>query len=376
MTNTFYLNSLELSPINGIYITNTVSFDPSSTFETESFWHGTTVNVTDIQPKTAKVVLKGYCSTELALQSLAYYHITNYNWNEDSENVYLIKDLSRRWKVRSLELSYEHSYPSMPYPFNITIILSEVGAEGYVQSSKEGSSNSSPVSITSILNLGDQINLYESLKIIGSYYDGSNLVSPVIEQDTVGYNIVISDVLLDSAEFEFYNNYTAKHTYIDVFVDSNKFTYNSNSSVNVTFSTNHLSVAANGSLVYRFQLGHPLLEDPVLTMTISSLVGSPKLEVSTDNVNWWECEKSLVAGSLIEYNLTKISGSNDFYFRVTTDSSSSLNIYYMKLVSWHNYSGQRPIPYLRANSVEEKLNLTFSAGAIAYDVRYRDKWSV
>jgi len=375
-TNTFYLNSLELSPACGIYITDAVPFDPSSSFETMSFWHGTTVKITDIQPKSTKVTFKGHCSTEEALRSLAKYNVTNYNWNDDSEDIYLIKDLSRRWKVCSLEFSYNHDYPGMPFPFVMTLILSEIGSEGYVQTSKTGSSASSPISVTSILNTGDQITLYDSIKITGGYSGGSNLISPNVEQYTVGYFIDVADVLLDGAEYEFYNDYTAKHTYIDSFIDSDKFTRNVDSSTNVTFSTNHLVIASSGSLVCKFQLKHPLLEDPVLTMTITSLVGSPKLEVSSDNVNWWECEKSLVAGSLVGYNLTKMSGNGSFYFRITTNSSSSLNIYYMKLVSWHNYSGQRSIPYLRANSTEERLDLTFSAGTLTYDIKYRDKWSV
>jgi hypothetical protein len=375
MTNTFYLNSLELSPSYDIFITDPVPFDPSSSFETQSVWHGTRVNITDIQPKSTKVVFKGHCTTEAALRSIAKYSITNYNWNDDTENVYLIKDLSRRWKVYALDLNYEHSHPGMPFPFTMTLTLSEIGSEGYVQTSKTGSSASSPISVTSIDNAGDQITLYDSIKVTGSYSSGSNLISPKVEQYTIGYFFDIADVLLDTSYFEFYNDYTAKHTYIDAFANTNGFTRNKFSSTNVTFSTNHLVVAGSGSLKYKFQLTHPLLVDPVLTLTTSSVVGSPVLEVSSDGTNWWECEKSLVAGSLIDYNLTKMAGYSNFFFRITTNSSSSLNIYYMKLVSWHNYSGQKPIPYLRTASTAERLDFTFSAGTLTYDVKYRDKWS-
>lgn len=374
-TNTFYLGTLELSPTYGIYVTDAVTLDPSSDVDSNSFWHGTRVVVTDIQPKITKMTLRGHCSTDAALRSLARYHITNYNWNNDPDDVYLVKDLSRQWKVRALEFHYDHDHPGMPYPFTMTLTLSELGSEGYVLTSKTGSSASSPISVTSIVNAGDQDALYSSVKIIGTYSSGANLTVPKVTHYSVGYYFDVADVLLDTAYFEFFDDYTAKHTYIDSFNTTDGFTRNKNSSTNVTFSTDHLVIAASGTLQYRLSLIHPLLQDPVLTLSISSLVGSPKLEVSSDGAVWWECEKALVSGSLVNYNLTKLAGSSDFYFRITTAAGESLNVSYMKLISWHNYSGQRPIPYLRADSVSERLDLSFSAGTLGYDVRYRDKWS-
>jgi hypothetical protein len=380
VTNDFCINShdngisLELSPLSGIFITDAVPFDPSSSFETQSAWHGTRVSITDIQPKSTKVVLKGFATTESALRTIAKYHITNYNWNSDPDKLYLVVDLTKRWKIYALDFNYTHDRPGMPFPFTITLTLSEIGAEGYVLTSKTGSSSSSPIAVTSIVNAGDQITLFDSIKITGTYSGASNLISPIITQESLGYFIGVADVLLDSAYFEFYNNYTARHTYIDAFFDTNKFSRNKNASTNVTFSTDHLIVAASGVLQYKFQLTHPLLQDPVLTLTINTVIGSPVLEVSPNGSNWWECEKSLTAGNLIDYNLTKLAGYSDFYFRITTNTSASLNLSYMKLVSWHNYSGQKPIPCLRAGETEQ-LNISFSAGTLDYEVNYRDKWS-
>lgn len=374
-TNVFYLNSLSLTPDNGIYITEAVPVDPGSGYESTSIWHGTKTYVTDIQVKPTKVTFKGHCTTEAALRSLAKYHATNYNWNDDLESLYLIRDLSQRWKIYSLEFNFNYDHPGLPYPFTMVVTLVEPGAEGYVQTSKTGNSSSSPISVTSIINTGDQITYYDSIKITGSYSGGSNLTSPQIEQYLIGYSMNIADVLLDTAYFEFLNDYTAIHTYIDSFSNANGFNRNKSSSTNVTFSTNHLIIANSGELKYRFRLLHPMLQDPILTLSITSLVGAPVLEVSPDNVNWWVCEKTLVSGSLVDYNLTKLAGYSDFYFRITTNASSSLNLNYMKLISWHNYSGQRPIPYIRANSTSEQLNLSFTSGTLYYDIRYRDKWS-
>jgi hypothetical protein len=48
----------------------------------------------------------------------------------------------------------------------------------------------------------------------------------------------------------------------------------------------------------------------------------------------------------------------------------------MKLDSWHKFSGQRPIPYLRSNSVGDNMEISFTAGSLDYDFRYRDRWSI
>ena len=381
-TNVFSLSTMasgtrmdfELTPANGIYISDSVPFDPSSSFETISYWHGTGVSVTDIQPKTTKVVLKGHCTTEAAVRSIAKYHITNYNWNTDIYDLYLAKDQTSRWKILVLDFNFTHDHPGMPFPFTITLTLSELGAEGYTETSKTGSSSSSPVAVTSIINSGDQVAQFDSIKITGAFSGGVNLAAPIITQATLNYVINVADILLDTAYFEFYNDYTAKHTLLDTFATTNGFTRNKNASTNVTFSTNHLIVAASGKLQYRFRLTHPLLMDPVLTLTTSSVVGVPAIEVSPDGTNWWECERALASGNLVEYNLTKLAGYSDFYFRITTGAGVSLNISYMKMVSVHTYSGQKPIPYLRVGETEQ-LYISFSAGALAYVINYRDKWS-
>jgi len=375
MTHTLYLNTLELSPTNNIYITDEPTFDPASSFEQNSTWRGTNVKITDIAPKATKIVLSGFCDTEAGIRSLVKYDVNNYNWNVDLESVYLIRDLSRRWKVSSMEVQY--SLNRETYSFSATLNLEKMGAEGYVLTSKTGSSASSPVSVTDVLNVGDLNSMFEYIKITGSYSSGANLTSPQITHSLLGYVLNVSDILLDSAYFEFYNDYTAKHTYVDTLANTNKFTRNCNSSTNTTFDSNHLDIAANGVLQYRFRLKHPLLQDPILTLTTGSIVvGNPKLEVSPDGSNWWEVEKDFTAGSLVNYNLTKLAGYSDFYFRITTGASSSLSISYMKLVSWHDYGGQRPIPFITLGSYSETYVLSFSAGTLTFDMRYRDSWSM
>lgn len=374
MTNTFYFNALELSPSNNIYVTAAPSFDPGNSYESTTSWRGRTIRISDVQPKPTKVVLKGFCTTEAALRSIVKYDSQNYDWNTDSEALYLIKDLSRRWKIYSMQVTFDYDWNT--YPFTAIIVLNKVGGEGYVQTSKTGTSSSSPISIASILNAGDQDTFFDFIKITGAYSGGANLTSPAITQSTIGYVLNVADIILDTAYFEFYNDYTAKHTYIDAFATTNGFTRNKNSSTNVTFDTDHLDIAASGTLQYRFRLLHPLLQDPVLTLTIPSMTGSPALEVSPDASNWWEAERTLTTGSREDYNLTKLAGYDDFYFRITTAAGEALSLSYMKLISWHNYSGQRPIPYIRPNSTSETMSISFSAGAVDYDLRYRDKWSV
>jgi len=371
--NVFSLNDLDLIPTNDIYVTDDVTFDPSSNVESNTTWHGTKVRVTDIQPKTTKVVLKGYCLTEAAQRSITKYDANNYNWNTDPENLYLVRDLSRRWKIRAMDVSTSFSWAK--YPFSATITLSQISGEGYTQSSKTGVSASSPINVANIVNAGDKDTLFESMQILGGYSGGANLTLPLITHHTVGYDLKVADVILDTAYYIFYNDYTAKHVYIDSLNNSTLFTRNKSSSTNVTFDSDHLDIAANGELKYRFRLTHSLLVDPVLTLS-TTITGTPTLEVSKDNSNWWEVEKALVSGNLVDYNLTKLAGSSDFYWRIVTAAGEAVVLSYMKQVSWHNYSGQKPIPYLRKDSVSEQMDLTFSAGSLDYDFRYRDAWSI
>jgi len=372
MVHTLYLNSLELSPAYDIYITEEPSFDPSTKYETNVIWRGTSAKVLDISSGEVKISLKGLCNTEAGLRSILHYDSHNYNWNTDSEEVYLIRDLSRRWKVSLIEIRY--TLAREVYYFTMNLVLENLGAQGYVQTAKSGTSSSSPISVTGVENAGDRDVLFESIKITGNYASGANLVSPNLSQTLVGYDLDIADVLLDTAYIEFYDDYTAKHTYIDAFNTTDKFTRNKNDSTNATFDTNHVDIAASGELEYRFRLKHPLLQDPVLTLTCA-ITGSPTLEVSPDGTNFWEVEKTLVSGTLVEYNLTKLSGYSDFYFRIVTSTGETVALSYMKLVSWHDYSGQRPVPYIRSGSVSESYSITFSSGSLDYDIRYRDSWS-
>ncbi len=372
MVHTLYLNSLELSPTYGIYITEEPSFNSSANYESSSIWRGTRTYVSDISSKETKIKLKGFCNAESALRSILYYDSHNYNWNEDEDNVYLVRDLSRRWKVSLIEIEY--GLDRETYSFTMNLVLEKYNPEGYVLSSKTGSSASSPISVTGIENGGDQNVLFESIKITGTYSSGSNLTSPILTQYLIGNDLEIANVVFDTAEYEFYNNYTAKYTYIDAFNTTDKFSRNKNDSTNATFDTDHVNITSSGELEYRFQLKHPLLQDPILTLT-ASITGSPTIEVSPDGSTYWEVEKTFVSGSLVDYNLTKLAGYSDFYFKIVTGVSDSVALNYMKFVSWHDYSGQRPVPYIRPSSVEETYNLTFSAGTLDYDIRYRDNWS-
>jgi len=370
----WYLNSLELSPENGIYVTKAIPFQPSTKYDSSSAWMGTKVRITGVQPSPVKISLQGQCTTQTALRSLAKYDAGIYNWNQDPDNIYLIRDLARRWKIYSMEVTA--NFDRDDYPFTITIITDKMAGEGFVQNAKTGTITSSPTDVTSFVNAGDQDTTFESIKITGAYYGGGNLAGAKITQDLMDYVLNVADILLDTAYFTFLDDYVAEHIYIDNLSSSTLFTRNKDSSTNVTYVTDHLAIANSGTLQYRFRLTHPTSQDPVLTLSLSGIVGTPKLEVSSNGTNWWETEKALISGNLVSYNLTKLAGNSDFYFRITTGATASVNISYIKLESWHKYSGQRPIPYLRANSVGDDMEISFTAGSLSYDFRYRDRWSI
>jgi hypothetical protein len=368
------LNSLELSPENGIFVTKAIPFAPSVKYDSTSAWMGTKVRVTGIQPSPVKISLQGLCTTQTALRSLTKYDAGTYNWNQDPEKLYLIRDLTRRWKIYSMEV--DTTFDKDDYPFVITIITDKLAAEGIVQTSKTGTAIFSSTSVFDLVNAGDQDTYLESIKITGSYSGGLNLTGAKITQSLIDYSLNVAGTLLDTAYITFYDDFIAEHVYIDDLSSTYPFLRNTYSSVNVVYSTGELQIGNGGTLEYKFDLTHPLSMDPILTLSLSYLIGSPKLEVSWDGISWWETEKSLVAGNFVSYNLTRLAGSSLFYFRITTGAAVSLSVNYIKLHSWHKYSGQRPIPYLRANSVAEEFEISFTGGSLVYDFKYRDKWSI
>jgi hypothetical protein len=374
MTYQMYLNSLELSPDNGIYINKAPTYRPGTKYDSSSAWRGTKVRINGIQSSPVKITLQGHCSTDAALRSLVKYDASVYDWNLDSEDLYYITDLRKRWKIYSMEVQAD--FDKDDSPFTITMITDKMAGEGFVQNAKIGTASSSPTNVTGFLNAGDQDTYFESIKITGVYYGGLNCTSVKITQDLVAYVLNVADVLLDTAYMVFYDDYVVNHLYVDPFASATLFNRNKNSSTAATFDYDHIDIGNSGEVKYRFRLTHALSMDPELTLSISNLIGTPKLEVSQDGTVWWEVEKVLANGALTKYNLTKLAGASDFYFRITTGATSSLTLSYMKVDSWHRYSGQRPIPYLRANSVSDDMEITFSGGHCTYDFRYRDRWSV
>jgi len=372
--NDWYLNSLQLDPSSDIYITEAIGFKSSSKSDSTTSWSGTDISIRNIQPQPIKVSLKGFATTRTGWSNLMQYDSSNYNWNTDVDNVYLIEDLSRRWKVRKMSVS--PTFDRNVLPFDIDLELDKISPEGYVENQATGTVTTSPTNITSLVNAGDKDTNFKSIAITGAYASGANLAYPILTQASVGYDLLVANVLLDTATFTFYDDLTAKHYYLDTLTSGTKNTRNCNSSTNVTFSTDRLQIAASGELKYKLDLAHPLMQDPILTLSIENLVSDPILQVSPDDTNWWDVEKTLVGGNQIDYNLTKLAGYSTFYWRIVTDSGDSLDITRIELESWHNYSGQGNIPYLRKNSVSETLAATMSAGNLTYDIRYRNKYNI
>ena len=368
------LNDLLLSQTNDIYLTEEPKFPTSPSVSTSLNSDGLTSRVTEYSNGVVKVSFSGICTSLTGLRNLTKFDSNHYDWTLDYDNVYLIKDLSRKWKVGLISINVNDENKTNTYSFSMDVFLNSMSSKSYNQTIKSGTATTSPTSITSISQSGDKNSYFDSMEFTGIYNGGSNLTSLSLYDAILGYTLNIVDVLFDTATYTFYNDFTAYHEYEDHFVSDVLFTRNKFSSSDVTFDTDHLVFANSSYLIYKFELTHPLLQDPELVLSVTSLVSDPVIEVSPDNVTYWEIGKSLTSGES-SYPLDNLAGYSTFYIKISCDSGDSFNLSNLKIMSWHDYTGQKPILYIDTSGIDKDLTLSFSGGNVEYDIRYSDYYT-
>ena len=367
---TWWLNSLQLTSTNDIYLNVEPKFPTSPSVNTSLNSDGVTSRVSEYSNGVVKISFGGLCTTETGIRNLMQYDSNNYDWTLDSDDLYLKLDLTRQWKVGliSVNTTIERSI----YSFTMDIYLDTVYSEGVTQTTKSGSATTSPTSITGISQSGDKNSYFDSLVFTGVYAGGANATSINVYDSILGYTLNVADEILDSAVYALYDDLTAYHEYNDALSSDTLFARNKYDSSGVTFDTDHLVFANSSYLTYKFQLTHPLLQDPELCLIVSSLVSDPIIEVSPDNTTYWQIGKDLESGFSF-YPLDQLAGYSTFYIKITCDSGDSFDLSEYKLMSWHDYSGQKPIFYIDTSGVAKSLSLSFSTGNVDYEFKYRNK---
>jgi len=365
------LNTLLLSSTNDIYVTEEPKFPTSPSVSTSLNSDGLTSRVTEYSNGVVKVSFGGTCISTTGVKNLMKYDSNNYDWTLDSEDVYLIKDLARKWKIGLISVNIDDNEKTSTFGFSMDVYLDSRYSKSYTQTIKSGTATSSPTSITGISQSGDKNSYFDSMEFTGVYADSNNTTSVSLYDGTLGYTLNIVDTLLDTATYTFYNDFTAYHEYEDTFTSDTLFTRNKYESSNVTFGTNHLVFANSSYLTYKFELTHPLLQDPELFLNVTSLVSDPIIEVSPDNTTYWNIGRDMISGST-NYPLDNLAGYSTFYVKITCDSGDSFNLNSLKIMSWHDYTGQKPILYIDTSGIDKSLTLSFSTGNVGYDIRYSD----
>jgi hypothetical protein len=372
---TYVLGLLTLSYSNG-YIINKELKSPKAGGYKASYGMGSLKTYVDsVYPEVREFQFNISCSSRIALLNLFYYDISNYDW-QNSSAIYLVEDSTRRWRVYGCFIEYNKS-DNLRYDCVVTLLLSAPASLGETEHQKAGSATSSPTTIEGFSNAGNVSAPLISVEITGKYAGGANLTAAVLAHDVLGYDIEIADVLMDEALMTFYpDDLYCKLVASDPVESITRTDRNKLSSSGVTFSVDSLVFANSSSLVMRYQIGHPLLNDPVLTMSVTDIVGTPLLEVSNDGNYWWAVDKDIVAEEMSEYTLTKLAGFSDFRWRLSCGAAASMKLGYYSLLGYFSISGQRILPYIQAAATDEDLSLTFSAGNATYDIRWRDKYAV
>ena len=369
----WYINGFELGYANGIYLDKAPQMNPDHRYEIQSAWLGTRVKTTNIQAQATTFNFSGWADTEAHFQPLMKYTAHNYNWNLDLDDLYLIKDLNRRWKIKSMKIS--PVFDPYDYSFSIDMVVDKPSAEGMVSKEVSGTFSTSPESLAAMTNPGDLNTGFEEIVITG-IYSGANLTSPRLYHSTTGAYLAVAGVIFDGAVFTFYPDFKAFYTYADTFVSADKFVRNKNASSCVTFSTDRLLFANSSSLTFYHSLTHPLSNDPVVTLTVPVMVGDPIIEVSPDGNNWWTIEKTIDIGVGIPYALTKMAGYSSFYWRIVCDSNDTMQLTKMIFESWHTYEDCYPPVEVQAGAIADLCNISFSAGSGTYSLKWRDLYSI
>jgi len=371
---TYTLGALELSYANGYVVYKDVESARAGDWRASAAWSGLKIYIDSIAPKAREFTLEVNCNTRSAFEALMFYDISNFNWSTE-DDTYLIEDSTRRWRVRGCFIGFKR--PGITnIDCTVKLLLDKPNSFGETINQKSGTISSSPTSITGLTNGGNVNAPFTSMAMTGKY-SAANLAAAALAHNITGYNLAIADVLHDEAVLTFYlDDMYAALAAVDPVESITRTDRNKLSSSGVTYASENLVFANSSSLVMRYQIGHPLLSDPILTLSVNTVVGSPTLEVSNDGNYYWEVDKALVAGDLEEYTLTKLAGLGDFRWRLLCGAGDSFKLSRYLLESYHSISGQQPLPYIQADATDEELEATLSAGNMDYDIRWRDKYSV
>jgi hypothetical protein len=371
----YKIGDLELSEANGFYITDPLEFPSTGKFDESSIWRGQQVYVSNISRNALKGKISGKTASRLAISNLLYYDVNNYDWNYDTEEIYLVEDNTRQWKLKMISVATS-PLVSEYFEFDINLVVEDPSSEGITLKTSTGSITGSPTNITGLTNSGDKNANFETLQIDGVYYGASNAKNIRFQHNVSTYPFNISNEILDGAKVFFYPKINkSNHIYEDFFASTTLWEHNRTSYSGVTFSTDKLVFGNSHYLVFKFDLLHPLQYDPILTLSIINLSGSPKVQVSKDNVYYWDIDHNLENGTSIEYTLTKLSGNSTFYIKIYCGTGDAFELSYMKLNSWHSISGQQPYITVLANALNDILICTLTAGQINYTLSWRDKYN-
>ena len=123
---TWWIGDLELSHSNGIYLTKAPNFPANSRGDSRLNSNGLTIDHVNIKNKPIMVTFAGWCDSLDHYRQIAQYDSHIYNWDDDNEDLYLIDNLTRQWKIQNLSLKTIADRGSL-YNFRMTISLNNIG---------------------------------------------------------------------------------------------------------------------------------------------------------------------------------------------------------------------------------------------------------
>lgn len=149
--------------------------------------------------------------------------------------------------------------------------------------------------------------------------------------DTTTVMDVANELLLDAVQI-LNSDGTGSHAYADDFTTA-KYINAAYSTNGITHDTinDELDIAADGFLNYKIDTKYPIIGVPELISQINITAGTPTLQISLDDITWYDIDTSIVDNVSTVYPLNnaaslELDGESLFYFRFKCGAGVTLSI--------------------------------------------------
>ena len=192
-------------------------------------------------------------------------------------------------------------------------------------------------------------------------YTKSKTNTPIIWNTVDPLNkLTIGRHILDGAIHRINFNDSSTIQFSDDFTTT-KYKHCDTTSANIIFdnSNSKIDINSDGYLYYKIDCYYDIVGTPILTSQINITSGTPTIQISIDELIWYDIDASIINDIETPYSLINTSSLNldsdiVFYFRINCDSSSSceLKSFILDVDIWSTASKDLPLFHNTINTFQ------------------------